>query len=164
LTGACLTSAVDTIGSSVYTNARSSYLSSNVYRIDRSRTLTQIEQYFTVTGTSVFTWVVYEGSSLTGSFTKLAEVTTSSSGTGVFHGSGPMNVQLKAGKFYIIGAIVQGAHTSFYAADGVSPFVSFGQAVSQLQVSASTPPASYNVGTDYYLYRLYQRLTTAKGS
>lgn len=161
LTHACLTTAEDTVGDISTSSALTTYLVGNTYRVDRKRKLTEIEQYLSVTGTSVFTWVVYEGATSSHSdFTKIFEVTTSSSGAGAFHSSGPIDVTLQAGKFYYLGVLVQGAFTRFYLNSAVSqPFVSFGQLLTSYQASLTTPPATYYFQTANFRYN--QRISTA---
>lgn len=159
LAGTCLATAEDSVGTTINSSVLSSYMVGNVYRVDRARKLTEIEQYLSVSGTSAFTWVVYEGNSYSGTFTKLFELTTSSSGEGVFHSSGAIDVALQAGKFYYLGVIVQGSFTRFYSSSAELPFVSFGQLWNSYQVSTASPPATYPFSTSNYRY--HQRLSTA---
>ena len=122
--------------------------------------LTKIEQYLSVSGTSVFTWVVYEGSAYAyQNFTKVFEVTTSSSGAGAFHSSGPIDVTLQAGKFYYLGVAVQGTFTRYYANAGTSPFVSFGQLINSYQASMTAAPESQYFYNGSFRYN--QRISTA---
>ncbi len=160
LTGACAAVAEDTVGDITTSTTLSSYLVGNIYRVDRARTLTEIEQYLSVAGTSVFTWVVYEGDYYSTTFTKVFESTTSSSGTAVFHSSGAISVPLAAGKFYFFGVIVQGSFTRFYLNSNVKPFVSFGQLYNSYFASMTTAPASQYMGTSNFRYN--QRISTAE--
>jgi hypothetical protein len=156
----CLAVAEDTVGDTTTSTTLSSYLVGNVYRSDRARSLTEIEQYFSVSGTSVFTWVVYEADSSVGYFKKIYETTTSNSGMGAFISSGAIDVSLQAGKYYLIGAVVQGSFTRYYVSSAVQPFVSFGQLVGAHQASGGTPPLeSYVSGAGSIRYN--QRLSTA---
>ena len=145
---------------SVY--ASSSQLVGNVYRVDRPRTLTKIEEFLTVSGTSVFTWVVYEGTSPTGTFTKVFERTSSASGASVYISSGALSVPLTVGKYYMLGVLVQGSFTRYLNQTGVQPFVSFGQAYYySVQLSASSAPATFSTG--FFTYALNnQRISTAQ--
>jgi hypothetical protein len=158
----CGASAVDTVGSPLYPLSSSNVLYGQFYTVTTSRKLTQIEDYFTVSGTSLFTWVVYSSTQLDGAYAKAFEVTTSSSGTAVFASSGAISVSLEQGKYYFIGALVAGAHTAFYTQLAAIP-VSFGQATSGSTISATTAPATVThaaVGGTPYFYD--QRLTTTK--
>jgi hypothetical protein len=160
LAGTCLATAEDTVGDITSGTTLTSYMVGNIYRVDRTRKLTKIEQYLSVSGTSLFTWVVYEGSAVSSaSFTKVFEVTTSSSGAGAFHSSGPISVMLQAGKFYYLGVAVQGAFTRYYASSATYPFVSFGQLWNAYQLSVTTPPATYSFLTSNVRYN--QRISTA---
>lgn len=160
LAGTCLATAEDTVGDITSSTVLNSYMVGNTYRVDRTRKLTKIEQYLSVSGTSVFTWVVYEGSAYAyQNFTKVFEVTTSSSGAGAFHSSGSIDVTLQAGKFYYLGVAVQGAFTRYYANAGTSPFVSFGQLWNSDQASLATPPATYYSQASSLRYN--QRISTA---
>jgi len=161
LSAACATVAQDTVADNTTSASLSSYLVGNVYRVDRARTLTKIEQYLSVSGTSVFTWVVYESSSYTGTFSKVFEVATSDTSTGSFLSSGALNVPLAAGKFYLLGVVVQGSFTRYSNSSGLRPFVSFGQVWNSAQISASTPPASPTVSSVSSV-RVNQRISTSR--
>jgi hypothetical protein len=160
LSATCAAVAEDTVGDTSTSSVLSSYLVGNVYRVDRARTLTEIEQYLSVSGVSVFTWVVYEGSSASYStMTKIYEGTTSSSGMGTFFSSGAISVPLVAGKYYYIGVIVQGSFTRYYLNASTMPFVSFGQLSNGYQLSVVSTPAT--VYPQQVGVRFNQRLSTA---
>src|SRR5690606_22753800 len=78
-------------GASAFSRA-SSYTYFNAYLVTSSRTLTEIEQQFSVSGTSQFTWYVYEHSSAAGYYSRIFEKLTTSSGTGAYHSSGAIDV------------------------------------------------------------------------
>ncbi|MET0795480.1 MAG: hypothetical protein ABW061_28435 [Polyangiaceae bacterium] len=159
LDNTCAAVAVDTTAGAT-TYSMSSSLVGNIYRLDRSRTLTKIEEYLSVSGTSVFTWVVYESTTVSGTFTKVYEQTTSDSGAGAYISSGALSVPLTAGKFYLLGVIVQGSFTRYANTTGLQPFLSFGQLDYSLQVSTSTAPATvYGTNISYQLNT--QRISTA---
>jgi len=90
------------------------------------------------------------------------QVTTSSSGTGVYHSSGPLSFDLVAGKYYYIAVHIEGSHTASYTSQGVTiQPVSFGQALGQSRITSGIPVsiASFSTsGTSAYPHRL----TTAK--
>jgi len=156
----CAAVALDSLADGSTNSLTSSSLIGNVYRVDRARTLTRIEELLSVTGTSVFTWVVYESTSYTGTFTKLYEGTTSDTGSAAFIGSGAISVPLSVGKYYLLGVLVQGSFTRFLNTSSVRPFVSFGQVWNMVQVSASTPPATLSV-PNFSNYYHNQRISTA---
>jgi hypothetical protein len=112
-----------------------------------------------VTGTSQFTWFVYEGTAATGSYNKIFESLNTSSGAATFHSSGAISVSLRAGYYYKIGVRVAGVHTAFYQTTSLVTFMSFGS----LQYSATSLlttalPATWSATTSSS--RFYQRLTT----
>lgn len=161
LAATCALVAEDTAGDTSTSQVVTSYMLGNIYRVDRARTLTKVEQYLAVTGISVFTWVVYEAASSSGTFTKIAEATTSDSGTGSFLSSGALNVPLVAGKYYFLGVVVQGSFTRYYQSAAPVPFVSFGQLLNSYQVSATTPPVSPYISSTSAI-RYNQRISTSK--
>jgi hypothetical protein len=161
LSATCALVAEDTVGDTSASSVLTSYMIGNIYRIDRSRTLTEIEQYLSVTGISVFTWVVYEADYSSGYFTKIHEVTTSDSGMGAFLSSGALSVPLVAGKYYFLGVVVQGSFTRYYLNSAASlPFVSFGRLVNSYQISGASPPVNPYMDTSAARYN--QRISTAK--
>lgn len=160
LAATCVAVAEDTVGDTTTTFVSSNSMIGNVYRIDRARTLTKLEQYLSVSGTSVFTWVVYEGTSASyGTFSKVYEGTISASVAGAFLSSGTLNVPLKAGKYYYLGVIVQGSFNRYMSSDAAQSFVSFGQLMNSQTSAVSTAPASFSVS--YSDYRYNQRVSTA---
>jgi len=130
----------------------------NVYRVDRARTLTKIEQYVSVSGTSAFTWVVYESATEYGSFTKVYEVTTSDSASGALISSPALNVPLTAGKFYVLGVAVLGSFTGAVNQSNQQQFVSFGQVTRSAYEYTSAPPATWSNASSYYISN--QRIST----
>jgi hypothetical protein len=162
LANTCAAVAEDTLAGTAVTSASSSLIG-NIYRVDRARTLTKIEEYLSVSGTSVFTWVVYESTSPSGTFTKVFERTTSDSGSAVYISSGALSVPLAAGKYYVLGVLVQGSFTRYMMNQtGQQPFVSFGQLYYySVLMSTSAAPASLYAGS-YYTYVLNnQRISTS---
>ncbi len=160
----CAASAVDTIGSNVYTQSASNSLFGTYTSVVTARTLTQIEAYFTASGTSAFVWVVYASPSATGTYSKIFETTTASTGN-MFHSSGPINVSLEKGKYYFIGVVANGVTASYSYTFTLAPVsFSFGQGpVGASYAASSGAPATVPVApisTGSYYYYL-QRFTTA---
>jgi hypothetical protein len=133
----------------------------------KTRQLTQIEGYFSVSGTSLFTWVVYEAATRLGTYNKVFEQTTSSSGTAKFHSSGAISVPLTTGKYYFIGVLLNGVHTYYYQSTYSldSHPTSFGQYFGSYAAAATTPPATVPAPSSAYQYsyaQYYERVTTTK--
>lgn len=160
LAGTCVAEAADTVGATTLYYQYNSYLVGNVYRVDRARTLTKIEEYLSVSGTSVFTWAVYEASAAGSTFTKVFERTNSNTGSGTFISSGALSVPLTAGKLYFVGVLVQGPFTLYGNTGAGTPFLSFGQLLSGSINTYSTPPANMYVSTTTLTN--HQRLSTAR--
>lgn len=158
--GTCAAEAADTVGGTTYNTQYSSLLLGNVYRVDRARTLSKIEQYLSVSGTSVFTWVVYESTSVGGTFSKVFEKTVSSSGSATFMSSGAVSVPLTAGKYYLLGVVVQGSFTLYATSTASTPFVSFGQMIAGSLNSYTSAPASMFIST--YTLNINQRISTTR--
>ena len=154
--------AVDAYGSTTYSLTAGGLYGTYV-SVTTARKLTQIESYFAATGTSLFTWVVYSSATQSGPYSKIFEVTTSSTGT-MFHGSGAINVSLEKGKFYFIGVIASGVNAYYSYTFTPSPALfSFGQASVGASYTASSTPATVGappLSASYY-YAYDQRFTTA---
>lgn len=154
---ACVNAADDTVGGTTSSGTYSSYRYANQYYITTDRTLTEIQQYFSVTGTSQFTWFVYEGTT-SSSFTKVFESLNTSSGADTFHSSGTISVPLVKGRYYMIGVRVSGSATRFYTTN-VGGFVSFGKITgSDYESTSGSLPSSWSVSS--YSYDYHQTLTT----
>lgn len=159
---ACANSATDTVGEVGYFDERSNYRIANRYYITTTRTLTEIEQYMYVSGTSQFTWFVYEGTTES-SFTKIFESLNTSSGAETFHSSGAISVPLVEGRYYMIGVRVADEAVG-YLTPVTGGFVSFGVGNgSDLASTTGSLPSSWTVSPYVYgdtWYAYYQRLTT----
>lgn len=131
----------------------------HAYHVTSSRTLTSIEQAIDVSGTSQFTWYVYEHSLPTGTYTRIFEKLTGGSGAGP-HGSGPLEVPLVAGRYYVIGVRVIGPHDAYRASGATPTWLSFGQFRTSRETS-STLGATYSLTTTMSGSQYGQRLTTA---
>lgn len=157
---ACVDQDVVVVGAGATGTAQaSSYAYFNLYSVTSSRSLTQIEQQLSVSGTSQFTWYVYEHTSATGYFTKIFEKLTTSAGVAAYHSSGVIDVPLVAGRYYLIGVRVVGAHSYFLGAGTVPEWLSFGAFRTNRGTSA-TPPTTLFVNSSLPSTRYTQRLTT----
>ncbi len=155
----CALAALDeAVPSAIASASSSSRIVGNYYSVATARTLTEIEQFATVSGTSLFTWVVYEADTQTGTYNRISQSTTSSSGMDQYHSSGTINVTLQPGKFYMVGVFIQGAHTHFRQVSAGQAFTSFGKRLSGLLTSGTSAPTTLSFSTSTTIYR--QRLTT----
>jgi hypothetical protein len=112
---------------------------SNKYFVSTTVTLTEIQQYFVIPKTTEVYFFVYEGDSIRGEYSNIFSTRiTLEQGEG-FMGSGPINVQLSEGKYYVIGASWTNT-LSFYRGGTVPINTGFGTLVSGQVASASYPP------------------------
>ena len=153
-------STTDSIGStgSAGTGAR---MRGNYYRVDTSTTLTRIEQRLTISTSGSITYFVYEADNQTGPYTLIVEDTVANSGTGAkFFASNALNVQLVAGKYYIIGATWPGSHAYYWDYSHVNT-TSFGVSLNGYAYAHQDPlpdPALLPSNSSAYM----QRLTTSE--
>ncbi len=158
---ACVNEDVVSVGSGgTGTSQTTSYTYFNVYQATSSRSLKKIEQMFSVSGTSQFTWYVYESSTATGSYTKVFESLNTSSGVSAYHSSGAIDVSLVAGNYYLIGVRVVGSHSYFSASTTSPEWLSLG-AWRNSRSTTAVPGASFNVSRSNVSTAYTQRLTTA---
>ena len=158
----CTTSAVDTIPASptLLASSLSNYVMMNVYSVTGDRNLLLIEQYMNPTTAQTLTWHVYESVTQTGTYTSISSTTTTSTPGEGYQASGALNVPLVAGRFYAIGVswTTPGLLMSYMT--GTTPqMTSFGEHISMIYQSTSSPPASipYSAPSGYVVA---QRLTT----
>jgi hypothetical protein len=150
---------VNTIGSagSSDTGAR---VRGNYYSASSTTTLTRIEHYLNITVTGSLVFFVYEAPvDEEGQYTLIAEDRVDEAGPGLgFYASGPLNVTLQAGKYYIIGTGWPASHKYYWG--GAHPqTTAFGQSLYGYAGSYQDPlpqTAPYNTSTVVY----HQRLTT----
>jgi hypothetical protein len=125
--------------------------------------LIEIRSWLNTTASRELRFVVYEGTSPTGTFTKIFENTIANSGTGTqFYSSGPINVSLQAGKFYAIGVSWSGLLIYYYSATTPVPApISFGTITGGLSQATFPPPATLTQTATSNLY--CTQLVTATG-
>lgn len=154
---------IDTVGGFDRTWSGTNRGRGNNWLVEDDTVLTEIEMYLDISTSTALNWFVYENSNPTGDFTKIHESETAS-GTGIqFYSSGPIDVQLEAGKYYLIG-VWWGPDRLVYgrSLDTVPFDVSFGKLQSGIPGSpySSTPPDTW-----YFRYSgfspYYSRLTTS---
>jgi hypothetical protein len=129
----------------------------NIYHITTEVLLSEFRFYLNITSSTQLYFVVYESSSLTGTYTKVAENYISSSGTGEgWYSSGSMSVTLTAGKYYYLGTSWNGTATYGRGTESVPLSTSFGTLETGIPgTQAGYPPAtsftnSYTGTAPYY--------------
>jgi hypothetical protein len=151
--------AVDTVGSTATSAGGANIARGNLFRVDSSRTLQQIEMFLGITlPAQNLTWSVYQHHSPTGAATLVwsSTVNTPAAGT-AWYGSGPIAVPLVAGNWYSFGVGWTGPITYYWLANGPTP-VSFGEWQSGRLFANPPPPSISFTGTDIAQY--HQRVTT----
>jgi hypothetical protein len=115
-----------------------------VYQVDTSVPLKLIEQWLTINAATQLEFFVYSNPTMTGTFTKIFS-TTVASGTGTgWQSSGPIDVPLNAGTFYLVGCGAMGQATFFDdgGTAGLPAAVSFGSVVARGGGNSYPPPAT----------------------
>ena len=156
-------SVTDVIGSTYDHSSGTTRYRGDVYETTGNTTLKRIEPYLNFTGAATLSYVVYEGTSLSGTFTNLLTQTVTRTGSGAgFYASDPLNVPMTAGRFYIV-AVGWNTENLTYNYDYTTQphAVSFGTqrcgfAVGSYPLGSTTP--IYSSGNNYY-----QRVTTGCG-
>ena len=154
---------VDTVGTT-NSSLTGSRVRGNYYSVSSTTTLTQIEHYLDITVPGSLVFFVYEAPvDEQNQYTLIAEDRVANSGTGQkFYASGPLNVTLEAGKYYIIGAGWPGSHRYYWG--GSHPqTTAFGQSLYGYGGSYQDPlpqTAPYNTSTVVH----HQRLTTSNAT
>jgi hypothetical protein len=164
--GACALTATDTVGSSTYSGTTSYSPRLNVYLMTANRTLTSIEQYLNAPAATTLTWVVYEATTQTGTYTRIWSSTSTVAAAGAgYQSSGALStpVNLVSGRYYAIGvgwgAVSTVTYYYYYAT--LSTPTGFGSLVSgyYYPYSLTLPPTSFTFSsTSTTTYP--QRLTT----
>jgi hypothetical protein len=152
----------DVVGGTANAVSASGLAKGNVYRLDTSVDLIQFESYLSFSGTETLNFYVYKNSAEFGTYTQVASTTYSATGTGsgAFYSSGPLNLGLSAGQWYLLAASWSGASNTYYFDSGATQTTSFGAYTHGY--ASGTHPLAGTVSTtidDQAIY--YQRLTTA---
>ena len=80
-----------------------SYDCGNIYSVATSTTLSEIKMYLSFTGSRQIYWLVYESTTISGTYNKIHETNLTMPGAGeTWYSSGPISVPLVAGNFYMI--------------------------------------------------------------
>lgn len=127
----------------------------NRFFVRTPRQLTEIEQYFTTSGTSQFTFYVYRSLSPTGSFERVVEKLITASASGSYVSSGALDLTLEAGYYYAIGVRTSGSY-SYSALSSGDTFESFARVDGGYQTT-TTPGATLSISKSTIIHR--QRLS-----
>ncbi|MCF8369069.1 MAG: hypothetical protein K9G76_08490 [Bacteroidales bacterium] len=129
----------------------------NIFHVTTTTTLQEIQFYLDITSSTQLYFFVYEGSAVSGTFSKINEVYIASSGTGTgWYSSGAMNVTLDAGNYYYIGTSWNGTATYGRGTEAVPLTTSFGTLETGVPATtAGYPPAAtctnaYTTTSPYY--------------
>jgi hypothetical protein len=150
---------VDTVGSPSTSATLSNTARGNMFRVDSSRTLQQIEMYLGINlPAQNLSWSVYRHHSQYGPATLVWSSVVNTPATGsTWYGSGPIAVPLVAGNWYSFGVGWTGPITCYWLANGATP-VSFGEWQSGRLFANPPPPSISFTGTD--IAQFHQRVTT----
>jgi hypothetical protein len=125
----CADVAVDTVGDTSSSFGASANMVGELYQVNSDRHLIEVEMYLALSGDDLVTWFVYEAQG-NENYRRIFETTQTATGDGTnaFLNSGPISVQLVAGRQYYIGLTA----ASVYIEQGLSHddgivMTSFGQ-------------------------------------
>jgi hypothetical protein len=156
----CAASAVDTVSAANQIGAAGpGELLGNVILVHAARKLTAIEADISMPLPRALIWAVYEGTNadLNGEFDLKYQKSTTGTGAG-YQSSGPISVQLEAGKTYFIGVSASdGAFAYYYDYVTVAPTINFAHVIGAYDTSFG-PSFDYQNQPIYLAY--HQRLTT----
>lgn len=155
----------DTVGSWADTWSGQNRGRGNNWYASDDVTLTEIEMYLGISTSTTLYWFVYENTGATGTFTKIFETSTASGAGEKFYSSSAINVELSAGKYYLIGVWWGNSDIAYgRGTESVPLNVSFGKLQTGIPDSddQGTPPDTWNFTySDYSPY--YSRVTTLTG-
>ena len=150
------------VGAATSSFNNSAFVRGNRYLATRRTRLKEIKSYHVIAASTELRFVVYESATPTGSFTRIYDGQPVISGTGTgFFSSGPIDVQLDSGKYYLIGAGWQGTVTYYNTASTPTP-VGFGTALSGFSASGYPPPAAITISSTTTAF-YYGAIVTTSG-
>ena len=150
-------------------NIRTTLFKGTFIEITATRTLEAFDQYLKLETEEPLTFVIYESSTKTGTYTKIRETIVTHPGNGQkFYNSGSLTdgdtpLLLQSGSFYLIGVAWEGSVTSFYKSGFFSPQVEttpFGTTFGGLAADATWPPPATLLGNSVNNSAYYQRFYT----
>ncbi|MGI8907083.1 MAG: S8 family serine peptidase [Candidatus Sumerlaeaceae bacterium] len=158
-------SGTETVGAEWIVASGTNRYRGNTFLASQNRTLTLIESRLNFTGSASLNFVVYESTTLNGTYSRIHTQTVTRTGSGdAFYASNPLSVSLVSGRYYIIAVGWGASYTVSYSVDGnttVLP-VNFGTRQNGFLVDATYPlPVSTTNAVASYSY--VQRLTTTGG-
>jgi hypothetical protein len=161
-TDGCVSEIVDDLAETTYTFAATDRFAGNFYYASKSRTLTNIELYLSPASDVSLDWLVYESLTIGGPYEVISTTTTSENiESGKYVASGPVEVALVSGRYYAIGAYVEGTPSGFFTYHSALVSVSFGQQFDVAIVqSPSAPPETLTFTASIPKKFIRQRLTT----
>ncbi|MBU1652102.1 T9SS type A sorting domain-containing protein [bacterium] len=138
-------------------------LRGNIFAVDSTVNLVSHKMFLDIpTSTSIY-FVIYESTVQTGPYNIFHQVEITS-GTGQsWYSSGPIDVTLLAGNYYLIAACWQGSVT-YYCGGSLPVSCSFGSQIYNVQPNDVFPPDSVFSGTLYSNTSYYQTLVTNDGN
>ncbi|MCK4661001.1 MAG: immunoglobulin domain-containing protein [Phycisphaerae bacterium] len=155
--GAISATAIDTIGSTANSSA-GPRLRGNSYAVTTTTKLTEIEHFLHITDSGSIKFYVYEADTSAGPYTLIFETTVPESGTGQqWYSSGPLDITLQEGQFYIIGAGWPDSH-SYYWGGSHPQATAFGESEHGFATSYQDPLPKHPTPSSSLLQ--HQRLTT----
>jgi hypothetical protein len=155
--GVCSNVAVDNADPSPTSGTASSVAAAtkiDYFSVTSTRTLSKIEAYLSPTNGATLTWVVYEATTQTGTYSLISS-STSAVGTGyAYYGSGPLSVTLTAGRFYAIGVGWNNTTAYYYKMNPAAAIpLSFGSALGGATITSGATSFLYT-NTNLYTIRL----------
>jgi len=154
--------AVDTVGGMASSSSGIALAKGNAYRVDTATTLEMMEFYLDFTGAQLLQYYLYESAVEFGTYTQIWMHSETVTGTGqTWYSSGPVNIPLVAGMYYIIAVSWDGTCGYWYNI-GDSQSTSFGAHVHAYPGGTHPLPGTISsTVNDQAIY--YQRLTTGTG-
>lgn len=154
--------AIDIVGNTSNSATGTALAKGNVYRVDTSTTLLQQEFRLNFTTSQTLIFSVYASPVEFGTFTQIQTNSVAVTGTGLdWYSSGPINVPLTVGNFYLTSVSWSGTLTYFFGT-GDQQAVSFGAQVHGFATGTNPlGPTVVSTVNDQAIYN--QRVTTGAG-
>jgi hypothetical protein len=150
---------IDIVGDTSLSAIGASRAKANVYRVDTSTKLRELEVRLDFSGVQQLTYTVHKSAAEFGTFTQIYANAVPTIGAGQdYYSSGPINVPLQAGSYYMLGVSWPGT-LEYYFDSGPQQATSFGAHVHAYATGAHPLGSSVSTTTDdEAIYN--QRLTT----
>jgi hypothetical protein len=150
---------VDVVGGTSNSGSGDGRAKGNAYRVDVDTRLDEAEFWLNFTGTQTLAYYVFESPVEFGTYTEIYRDTEYVTGTGAaWYSTGPVDVSLDAGRYYII-AVSWDGYMVYYYNVGDSQATSFGEHVHGYATGLHPLPSSFSsTANDQAIY--YQRLMT----